>query len=54
MTAKDELTTIGVYRTDKTEWVQLCKSEGIKSADKFRAVLKALGEAESQREEKQP
>ncbi len=45
MAAKDGLTTIGVYVADKVAWVQLCKSTGVKSADKFHALLEEKKEA---------
>lgn len=47
MATKEGLTTIGVYKADKVAWVQLCKSEGVKSADKFRAILEEKKEAKT-------
>lgn len=42
MTSKIDLTTIGVFKEDKTKWVQLCKASGVTSHEKFKQLLNGV------------
>ena len=44
LTAKTDLTTIGVFKADKSLWVQLCKAEGVSSHEKFKQLLELIKE----------